>query len=74
MAPQETYGKRKRQEEDTSSSNSFQEYWTKDFYFIERNGKPFCLLCDTSLSENGFKKLNLKRHYEKVHVKENNWR
>ena len=59
MAAQQTHRKHKRQQEDTTSSDSFQEYWTDKYNFIERNGKPFCLLYDTSLSENSFKKLNL---------------
>lgn len=36
--------------------------WELNFFFVLRNDKPFCLLCQTSLSH--FKSSNLKRHYQ----------
>jgi hypothetical protein len=33
--------------------------------FVERNGKPVCLLCQITLSQ--FKASNLKRHYDTHH-------
>ena len=35
------------------------------FAFIERSGKPLCLICSTAL--NHYKVSNLKRHYDTDH-------
>lgn len=35
------------------------------YFFVERNGKPFCLICQTSLSH--FKASNLERHFTSLH-------
>ena len=38
--------KRKRTEEPI---RGFQEDWTEQFYFVEHNGQPLCLLCGKGL-------------------------
>lgn len=53
--------KRKYQEE----HREFKIQWEEDFFFIERNSKPFCLICQSQISQ--FKVSNLKRHYETNH-------
>ena len=49
----------------TEENRGFQQEWEENFAFIERNGKPFCLICNTLL--NHFKVSNLKRHYDTNH-------
>jgi hypothetical protein len=44
----------------------FKLKWEEEFFFIERNSKPFCLICQSQLSQ-FFKVSNLKRHYETNH-------
>ena len=64
--------KRKRTEDDnpTSCDNRvFKEEWTHEFFFVEHNGEPLCLICGKSLSSKCFKRGNLSRHYEKEHLK-----
>ncbi|XP_050061715.1 general transcription factor II-I repeat domain-containing protein 2-like [Aphis gossypii] len=53
--------KRKYEEE----NRSFNTYWEEEFLFVERNGKPMCLLCQVTLSQ--FKASNLKRHHDSNH-------
>uniref|UniRef100_A0A8C4R0N0 C2H2-type domain-containing protein n=1 Tax=Eptatretus burgeri TaxID=7764 RepID=A0A8C4R0N0_EPTBU len=42
-----------------------QDNWKEKFAVIERDGKPFCLLCRTAL--NVSKTYNVKRHFETKH-------
>ncbi|CAI6343418.1 unnamed protein product [Macrosiphum euphorbiae] len=42
---------------------AFNTDWEEEFAFIERNGKPTCLLCQVTLSQ--FKASNLKRHHDR---------
>jgi hypothetical protein len=51
---------RRRKHED--ENRRFKTEWEEEFVFVERNGKPVCLLCQTTLSQ--FKASNLKRHYD----------
>ena len=48
-----------------SENRSFNESWTTDYFFVEHNGKPHCLLCGTIVSV--FKEYNVKRHYDTHH-------
>ncbi|QQP37666.1 General transcription factor II-I repeat domain-containing protein 2B, partial [Caligus rogercresseyi] len=56
--------KAKRKYED--EHRTFLEEWEDAYFFIERNGKPFCLICSSSLSH--FKASNLQRHFRTVHA------
>ena len=49
----------------------FKEEWTEEYYFVQHNGKPLCLICNKDLSETSFKVSNVSRHYLKEHVKNN---
>lgn len=53
--------KRKYEEE----NRAFNCDWEEEFFFVERNGKPMCLLCQATLSQ--YKASNIKRHYETNH-------
>lgn len=53
--------KRKYEEE----NRAFNTDWEEEFLFVERNGKPMCLLCQVTLSQ--FKASNLKRHHDSNH-------
>uniref|UniRef100_A0A1B6MPL2 Uncharacterized protein n=1 Tax=Graphocephala atropunctata TaxID=36148 RepID=A0A1B6MPL2_9HEMI len=53
--------KRKYEEE----NRVFNTDWEEEFVFVERNCKPMCLLCQTTLSQ--FKASNLKRHHDTNH-------
>lgn len=44
---------------------AFNTEWEEEFMFVERNGKPMCLLCQVLLSQ--FKASNLKRHHDSNH-------
>ena len=48
-----------------SENQSFNESWTTDYFFVEHNGKPHCLLCGSIVSV--FKEYNVKRHYDTHH-------
>ncbi|XP_025196828.1 general transcription factor II-I repeat domain-containing protein 2B-like [Melanaphis sacchari] len=53
--------KRKYEEE----KREFKLEWEEIYFFIQKNDKPFCLICQVTLSQ--FKVSNLKRHYETNH-------
>lgn len=53
----------KRKYED--KHRTFLSEWEDLYFFVERNGKPFCLICQTSLSH--FKASNLERHFTSLH-------
>lgn len=40
---------------------AFQEKWTNDYFFVEVEGKPVCLVCGDAIAV--MKKANLERHY-----------
>uniref|UniRef100_H3AIM7 DUF4371 domain-containing protein n=1 Tax=Latimeria chalumnae TaxID=7897 RepID=H3AIM7_LATCH len=40
--------------------------WESMYFFVERNGKPMCLICQTSLAQ--FKSSNLQRHFTTNHA------
>lgn len=42
------------------------EEWEDAFFFIERNGKALCLICNTMISH--FKASNLQRHFSTLHA------
>ena len=44
---------------------TFLTEWESLYFFVERNGKPFCLICQASLRH--FKVLNLQRHFSLLH-------
>ena len=44
---------------------TFLTEWESLYFFVERNGKPFCLICQASLGH--FKVLNLQRHFSSLH-------
>jgi hypothetical protein len=46
-------------------NRQFQEKWTTEYYIIQNNGTPMCLLCNESLSIN--KEYNMKRHFTSRH-------
>ena len=48
-----------------SENRSFNESWTTDYFFVEHNGKPHCLLCGTIVAV--FKEYNMKRLYYTHH-------
>lgn len=54
--------KRKYEEE----GRIFKAEWEDEFVFVEKNGKPVCLLCQVTLAH--FKASNLRRHYETKHA------
>ncbi|VVC26722.1 Hypothetical protein CINCED_3A004284 [Cinara cedri] len=43
----------------------FKLQWEEEFFFTERNSKPFCLICQSQPSQ--FKVSNLKSHYDTNH-------
>jgi hypothetical protein len=44
----------------------FQKNWKIDYFFIEQNEKPMCLICRTFISQ--LKASNVKRHYDTTHL------
>lgn len=56
------FSKKRKYEEE---KRSFKTEWEEEFVFVERNGKPTCLLCQATLSQ--FKASNLKRHHDTHH-------
>ena len=54
---------KKRKYED--ENRGFRQECEKKFSFIERSGKPLCLICNTVLDH--FKAKNLKQHYDTNH-------
>ncbi|KAJ7341973.1 hypothetical protein JRQ81_008056 [Phrynocephalus forsythii] len=56
--------KAKRKYED--EHRTFLEEWEDAFFFIERNGKALCLICNTMISH--FKASNLQRHFRTLHA------
>jgi hypothetical protein len=43
----------------------FKEDWTSEYFFIESDGKPVCLICQRMVSV--MKEYNIKRHYDSEH-------
>lgn len=48
---------------------SFQKKWTNDYFFVEVESKPVCLVCGVALAV--MKKSNLERHYSTKHAQLN---
>jgi hypothetical protein len=42
-----------------------EEDWTSEYFFIESDGKPVCLICQRTVSV--MKEYNIKRHYKSEH-------
>ena len=62
MAGKKCTTKRKYQDE----HRTFLTEWEILYFFVERNGKPFCLICQASLAQ--FKASNLHRHFSSHHA------
>ncbi|CAI5669575.1 unnamed protein product [Oreochromis niloticus] len=62
MAGKKCTAKRKYEDE----HRMFLTEWESLYFFGERNGKPFCLICQTSLAH--FKASNLQRHFSSLHA------
>lgn len=62
MAGKKCTAKRKDEDE----HRMFLTEWECLYFFVERNGKPFCLICQTSLAH--FKASNLQRHFSSLHA------
>ena len=62
MAGKKCTAKRKYEEE----HRTFLTEWESLYFFVERNGKPFCLICQVSLAQ--FKASNLQRHFSSLHA------
>ena len=62
MAGKKSTAKRKYEDE----HRTFLTEWESLYLFVERNGKPFCLICQTSLAH--FKASNLQRHFSSLHA------
>lgn len=58
-------GKRTAKRKYVDEHRTFLSEWEDLYFFVERNGKPFCLICQTSLSQ--FKASNLERHFTSLH-------
>lgn len=62
MAGKKCTAKRKYEDE----QRTFLTEWESLYFFVKRNGKPFCLICQTSLAH--FKASNLQRHFSSLHA------
>jgi hypothetical protein len=62
MAGKKCTAKRKYEEE----HRTYLTEWESLHFFVERNGKPFCLICQVSLAQ--FKASNLQRHLSSLHA------
>lgn len=61
MAGKKSTAKRKYEEE----HRTFLTEWESLYFFVERNGKPICLICHAALAH--FKASNLQRHFSSLH-------
>ena len=61
MAKNKCTAKRKYEDE----HRTFLTEWESLYFFVERNGKPFCLICQPSLGH--FKVSNLQHHFSSLH-------
>ena len=62
MAGTKCTAKRKYEDE----HRTFLTDWESLYFFVERNGKPFCPVCQASLAH--FKASNLLRHFSSLHA------
>ena len=62
MAGKKCTAKRKYEEE----HRTYLTEWESLHFFVERNGKPFCLICQVSLAQ--FKASNLQRHFSSLYA------
>ena len=44
----------------------FQDRWTEEYFFVQVNNQPICLICNKVVLE--FKEYNIKRHYVTNHT------
>ena len=56
---------RKRKASNANTNRIFQERWTYDYFFVDVENKPICLICNQPVSE--FKEYNIKKHYVSRH-------
>ena len=62
MAGRKRTAKRKYEDE----HRTFLPEWENSYFFVERNCKPFCLICQASLAH--FKSSNIQRHFRSPHA------
>ena len=62
MAKEKCTAKRKYEDE----HRAFLTEWESLYFFVERNSKPFCLVCQELLAH--FKASNLQRHFTSLHA------
>lgn len=61
----EKISKEKQDDLKHKSVRKFHNEWEKDYFVVEQNGKPFCLLCRDIGTEN--RKFNIERHFNSKH-------
>lgn len=59
-------GKKKAKQKYEDEHQTFLSEWEELYFFVERNGKTLCLICQTSLSH--FEASNLERHFSTHHT------
>ena len=47
-------------------NRAFKDEWTKDYFFVQDNGKSLCLICMETIA--AIKVDNIKRHYNSKHA------
>ena len=47
-------------------NRAFKDEWTKDYFFVQNNGKRWCLTCMETIAV--IKEDNIKRHYNSKHA------
>ena len=62
MAGKKCTAKQKYEDE----HRKFLTEWESLYFFVEHNGKPFCLICQASLVD--FKASSLLRHFSSLHT------
>ena len=62
MTGRKRTAKRKYEDE----HKTFLPEWENSYFFVERNCKPFCLICQASLTH--FKASNIHRHFRSLHA------
>ena len=62
MAEKKCTAKRKYEDE----HRTFFTEWKSLYFFVKRNSKSFCLICQASLAH--FKASNLQRHFKSLHA------
>ena len=62
MAGRRRTAKRKYEDE----HRTFLPEWENSYFYIERNGKPFCLICQGSLAH--YKASNIQHRFSSLHA------